>query len=108
MWLSWDCGGDRVHSCRGGKGYLTLPRRQQGQLPPDPFTEGPGRDTSPYSTLGWPLSTGGHPGQRSVFPNSGAPDGGGLLLVILVLEARRPRIYRVWGSWLCPHQVQPA
>lgn len=67
-----------------------------------------GETPAPYPTLGWPLSAGGGPGRGPVFPNSGAPNGGALLLVILVLEARRPRVYSVLGSWLCPHQVQPA
>ena len=49
MRLRWDCGAERVCGRWGGKGYLTLPKGQLqlGQLPPGPFTEGLGRDTSP-------------------------------------------------------------
>ena len=106
--LRWDCGAERVCGRWGGKGYLTLPKGQLGQLPPGPFTEGLGRDTSPLPHPRLASECGGGPGRGPVFPNSGAPNGGGLLLVILVLEARRPRVYSVLGSWLCPHQVQPA
>lgn len=75
MRLSWDCGGERVHGCWGRKGYLTLPRRQLGQLPPGPFTEGPGRDTSPLPHPRLASECGGTQGRALSFPTREVPLG---------------------------------
>lgn len=94
MRLSWDCGGEGYMAV--GKEGLSYPARGSWvSCPQAPSPRTWERHQPLTPTLGWPLVR-GHPGQGSVFPNSGGPDGGGLLLVILILEARRPESVVSW------------
>ena len=75
MRLRGDCGAEGVCGCWGGKGYLTLPNGQLGQLPPGPFTEGLGRDTSPLPHPRLASECGGAQGGALSFPTRELPMG---------------------------------
>lgn len=95
--------GESVRGSGGGEGYLTLLKRHrasclearpQQRPPPQPPHRGLERDTSPLPDprLDSEWEVVGRGGQGSVLSISGAPDGGGLLAVVLFLEARKPRV----------------